>query len=564
MIFLEYLNFFKNIKRFKKNRRRTTRRIAHPQQQSQACGDTIKNDIPLQPEAVFDAEFGSWFELESEPRLEQEPEEHAEVQDTGVNIESDDRIDPAVSNEEDQKETDAAEPAVELVTGGIYGIREREGEPYQLAKIVYIEDHLVHVIRYAACPRQLMPGLDEETLITGVDERDGSFGAEHLPIPKSSLLENSVYIQPGSLSEQDVQGYQLYVDSVFDCLDDSSPGWLKKAGSYAAWRHDHNAMAALADRYLVGVDLPRDSRKALYWLNRLVHEGRDLVRSRESVSEERQILTGGIYACATDDGRCEICKVVLKDKHGVQKLVFPSPLDQLPADLNPISLLEEVSQTETGKSNNFTHASVNAETFLKRDVLFIGILPVTAAEIHCYRTYLQEMFAGADFQASAWDKLLRQAESGDVWSQDDIAHRCLTGDPVWEVEKNIPEAVRWFTEAANQGHGLAAYNLAIIHQQGKGVQSNLKLGFEWLVYAAKLNCGLAQQHTADCYRRGGACATDPALAHAWYSMAAVADNELTEEQKNRAEMNKKEIETELSAEQLAEAREYFRQLREQS
>ncbi|MCI5224537.1 MAG: sel1 repeat family protein [Candidatus Electrothrix sp. AR4] len=366
------------------------------------------------------------------------------------------------------------------------------------------------------------------------------------------------------MSESDIQGYQLYVDSVFDCLDEHTPEWLKKAGSYAAWRYDHNAMTALADRYLIGVDLPRDSRKALYWLNRLVHEGRNLVQSGEVLTEEQQILTGGIYACATNDGRYDIRKVILKDKHGVQQLIFPGKLKQLPTERNPIPLLDQVSAERTRQALPFSHTAVAAKTFLDQHAVFIGLLPVNVEELHCYRTHLKEMFTGADFQASAWETLLQKAEDGEIQAQTNIAHLYLEGDQLWEVDKNIHEAVRWFTKAANQGDGLAAYTLAIIYQQGKKNKPNLKLGFEWLLYAAQLNYGLAQQHTADCYRQGSGCATDLPLAHAWYSIAASGENELTEQQKNRAEINQKELETTLSAKQLAKAQEYLLQLRENS
>ena len=139
------------------------------------------------------------------------------------------------------------------------------------------------------------------------------------------------------------------------------------------------------------------------------------------------------------------------------------------------------------------------------------------------------------------------------------------GDPLWEVKQDAPEAVRWFSEAANQGHGPAAYNLALVFQQGaQGIAADPQLSFEWLVYAAQLNYGLAQLRTADSYQQGKGCAANPALAHAWYSLAIMADNDLPEAAKKRAKQSKYEIEGTCSDEQLTEAKQYFQQLREAS
>ncbi|MCI5143126.1 MAG: sel1 repeat family protein [Candidatus Electrothrix sp. ATG1] len=301
-------------------------------------------------------------------------------------------------------------------------------------------------------------------------------------------------------------------------------------------------MAALADRYLIGVDLPRDSKKSFYWLNRLVYAGRDLVQAGEAVDKEEQILTGGIYACPQKDGKYQICKVVLKDKHGVQQLTLPFLLDQLSENVHPIQAVEQAltgPAEYTAKPPAFSHVSRDASGFLEQSPLFLGLLPVTIDELHCYRAHLRKMFDGAEFQTSAWEILLKRASAGELQAQTDVAYRYLDSDPLWEVQQNIPEAIRWLTEAANQGNGLAAYNLATLFQEGKeNVTADPQLGFEWMTYAAQLNYGLAQLHIAESYQQGKDCAADPALAHAWYSLAVLRDNDLPEEAKKRAKQRK--------------------------
>ncbi|WLE95408.1 MAG: tetratricopeptide repeat protein [Candidatus Electrothrix communis] len=464
-----------------------------------------------------------------------------------------------------QEEHEATPDSDDLVTGGLYAIQEQEDAPYWLAKLIYAEKHVVHVVCYAERPEQLSSEMTEQDVTVGLNREDGSFGIDHLPIPKTDFIANTVFLGQRPLTENDFAGYRIYVDSIFDCLDEQAPDWLKKAGSYAAWRYDHNAMAALVDRYLIGVDLLRDSKKSLYWLNRLVHAEKGLVQPGESITEEQQILTGGIYACPQEDERYRICKVVLKDKHGVQQLDFPSLLGQLPEEPHPIQIVEQASARRAGKPPSLSHNSLDASGFLAQSPLFLGLLPVTIDELHCYRAHLRKMFDGAEFRENAWECLQKRAAEGEIQAQMDVAYRYIDGDSLWEVKRNIPEAIHYFSEAANQGHGLAAYTLALLFQQGEEeIPPDPKLGLEWLTYSAQLNYGLAQLHTADCYRQGRGCTANPALAHAWYSLAVAAENDLPEDAKKRAKQRKNEIESTCSDEQLAEAKEYFQQLQESS
>jgi TPR repeat protein len=454
-------------------------------------------------------------------------------------------------------------PEEDLVTGGLYAMQEQENGPYWLVKLLYAEEQIVHLICYAERLENLSQQVIEQELTIGLNRENSSFGLAHLPLPKAHFTASAVLLGQGSLTDNDFTSYQIFVDSVFDCLDEQAPDWLKKAGSYAAWRYDRHAMAALADRYLIGVDLLRDSKKALYWMNRLVHAGKELIQPEESISKEQEILTGGIYAYQQEEKRYQICKIVLKDKHGVQCLTFPSLLGQIPEKTHPLKIVEQVATRRAGQPPVLSHVSLGLAEFLAYSPVFLGLLPVTLNELHCYRAHLRTMFDGAAFRESAWDNLLRRAKQGEAQAQLDTAYQYLDGDPVWEVQRNIPEAIHWFTEAANQGHSLAAYNLALLFQQGEeGVHPDPQLGFEWMNYSAQLNYGLAQLRTADCYQQGKGCATNAALAHAWYSLAIIADNNLSDEAKKRAKQRKYEIEGRCSAEQLTKAKHYFLQLQE--
>ncbi|MCI5133675.1 MAG: sel1 repeat family protein [Candidatus Electrothrix sp. AW2] len=532
-----------------------------------------------------DAEQGQEWERKSEPvsKSEQEsvsdyiviPEEqeHLEDLDPLENLEPLESLKPRKTPEEqeEKKEQDhqggqeeqhaAMEADDDLVPGGIYAVQGQEGGPYWLAKVIYTEEQIVHVICYAEYMNNLAQDILEQELTVGLKREDSSFGSPHLPIPKAHFAANTILIGQRPLTDSDFRGYRIYVDSVFDCLDEQAPDWLKKAGSYAAWRYDHQAMAALVDRYLIGVDLLRDSRKSLYWLNRLVYVNKGYVQLGESIIKEKQILTGGIYACPQEGERYRICKIVLKDKYGVQQINFPALLGQIFKELHPIQIIEQASVRRPGHPPSLSHASLEATEFLSQSPIFLGLLPITQDELHCYRAHLRKMFDGAIFRESAWDNLLRRARQGEVQAQLETAYHYLNGDLLWEVQRDIPEAIRWFTEAANQGDSVAAYNLAVIFQQGEeGIAPDPQLGFEWLTYSAQLNCGLAQMHLAGCYQRGKGCTANPALALAWYSLAIFADNDLSEENKKRAQQRKYALEDTCSKEQLIAANKYLLQL----
>ncbi|CAK8714044.1 Sel1 repeat-containing protein [Candidatus Electronema halotolerans] len=441
--------------------------------------------------------------------------------------------------------------------GGIYAMQERNGGLHRLVKVVHAEDGFVHVIRYAGRFLKIPELLSTQELNMEIDPIDSSFGADHLPIPLDSFRANSTWLQDSPLEESDFSGWRLYVDSVYDCLSENAPDWLRKAGSYAAWRDDRNAMAVLADRYLLGADLPRDSKKALYWLNRIVQQGIGIIQPGEPVREEYQILTGGIYLWTEKDGSHAVGRVALKDRHGIQFLICPNRFERLPKKLNLVKLLEE-----TGR--NVAHASLTADSFISCDMTFMGLLPVTLTELHCYRIHLQAMCGETEFQPSTFELLLRRAEAGEVEAQHEAAQVYLAGDPAWEVAQDIAESVRWLTEAANLGHGPSAFALARICRNGAGntVVPDSQLSFEWLLYAARLDHGPAQTEAAACCLQGLGCPQNPALAHAWYSLAASRNNGLTAEQKQQAKAKRQELDADMTAAQRAKAREYLRQMQE--
>jgi TPR repeat protein len=52
------------------------------------------------------------------------------------------------------------------------------------------------------------------------------------------------------------------------------------------------------------------------------------------------------------------------------------------------------------------------------------------------------------------------------------------------VRQDIAEALKWYRQAAEQGHALAQYNLGMRYKDGKGVAQDPVEAYKWLSLAA--------------------------------------------------------------------------------
>ncbi|HDP89980.1 MAG TPA: sel1 repeat family protein, partial [Thioalkalivibrio sp.] len=86
-----------------------------------------------------------------------------------------------------------------------------------------------------------------------------------------------------------------------------------------------------------------------------------------------------------------------------------------------------------------------------------------------------------------------QAQGGDVESQFALGARYEDGNG---VEKNLSEAIRWYTEAANGGHTGAQFKLGQFHEQGIGVTRNPQRARGWFELAATNGHHGAREHLA--------------------------------------------------------------------
>ena len=85
--------------------------------------------------------------------------------------------------------------------------------------------------------------------------------------------------------------------------------------------------------------------------------------------------------------------------------------------------------------------------------------------------------------------LTLKAKSGEAEAQNALGEAYYDGKGVTE---NLPEAVKWFTKAAEQENAKAEYNLGNCYYYGYGVYENYGEAVKWYTKAAEQGCAEAQ------------------------------------------------------------------------
>lgn len=115
------------------------------------------------------------------------------------------------------------------------------------------------------------------------------------------------------------------------------------------------------------------------------------------------------------------------------------------------------------------------------------------------------------------------------------------------VEEDPAEAVAWYRKAAKQRDAKAQYNLGVCYENGRGVAQDAAEAVKWYRKATAQNLAEAQYNLGVCYALGNGVAKDPVEACKWWTLAAAqgaAD----------AETNRIQLESGMSPEQIAEAK----------
>jgi len=115
-----------------------------------------------------------------------------------------------------------------------------------------------------------------------------------------------------------------------------------------------------------------------------------------------------------------------------------------------------------------------------------------------------------------YEAVLVRAEKGDADAQNDIGHSYWSGNG---ATKDIREAIKWFTKAAEQGHPVAQYNVGFNHDH---VSENLRdpiMAYKWYTICFKNSADIAYK----------------AITQEAKSSRAILAKEMTAEQITKAE-----------------------------
>lgn len=98
-----------------------------------------------------------------------------------------------------------------------------------------------------------------------------------------------------------------------------------------------------------------------------------------------------------------------------------------------------------------------------------------------------------------------------------------TGQQLYNA-KNYAEAVKWYRQAAEQGHAAAQNNLGNCYYNGRGVTKNPDEAVAWWGKAAEQGYAAAQYNLGNCYYNGQGVTKDLDKAAAWWGKAAKQGN----------------------------------------
>lgn len=100
-----------------------------------------------------------------------------------------------------------------------------------------------------------------------------------------------------------------------------------------------------------------------------------------------------------------------------------------------------------------------------------------------------------------------------------LANYYMTGRGAAPMD--IPQAVKLYTLAAEQGNYEAIYHLGECYLNGIGVEQDKKQAFDLLFKAAQADLAMAQFAAAECFARGDGTPQDQQAAFHWYRQSAL-------------------------------------------
>lgn len=124
---------------------------------------------------------------------------------------------------------------------------------------------------------------------------------------------------------------------------------------------------------------------------------------------------------------------------------------------------------------------------------------------------------GAKDYAGAFRVFLQAANQGNVRAQLQVASQYERGEG---VQRNGPEAVRWYTMSANGGDSQAMKNLGLLYEEGELVPENWTEALRWYQKSAALHDKAGEFALGRMYQFGMAVPQNRATAIEWFRKSA--------------------------------------------
>jgi hypothetical protein len=140
---------------------------------------------------------------------------------------------------------------------------------------------------------------------------------------------------------------------------------------------------------------------------------------------------------------------------------------------------------------------------------------------------------------SAVERLIRAARSGRAYAQYRLGRLYQDGDT---VDKDILQAVIWFSAAAERGNSYAAYALGKLYLTGENAPKDIKKALRWLQRSADLGNEYAQYRLGVLYLAGEDIPKDVDKAVEYLTASAQQGNQYAQYQLGKLHLLDKEVE----------------------
>jgi hypothetical protein len=103
-----------------------------------------------------------------------------------------------------------------------------------------------------------------------------------------------------------------------------------------------------------------------------------------------------------------------------------------------------------------------------------------------------------------------------------VAHELFRQGEAAFAARKLPDALRWFRQAADKGHSDAMNKIGIMYAMGQGVEADAAMAMGWFRQAAEMGNTYAMGNIGELYAKGDGVGKDCGAARQWLAKAAAA------------------------------------------